>query len=121
MVEERMSFLEGANRALRTPLRWVWVGRMGVHPRAWETRTPPVPVPLDSFLSEPGHSYVLVDLRQVQTPSHQLFLPSDSEGPEFQESSPAEGGPAGSPGAPAHAGIHKPEGRPLPDGACESS
>nr|XP_019594212.1 PREDICTED: uncharacterized protein C6orf222 homolog [Rhinolophus sinicus] len=44
----------------------------------------------------------------------------DSEGPEFQESSPAEGGPAGSPGAPAHAGIHKPEGRPLPDGACES-
>ncbi|XP_032959400.1 LOW QUALITY PROTEIN: protein BNIP5 [Rhinolophus ferrumequinum] len=44
----------------------------------------------------------------------------DSEGPEFQESSPAEGGPAGSPGAPAHASSHKPEGRPLPDGASES-
>ncbi|XP_045699649.1 protein BNIP5 isoform X2 [Phyllostomus hastatus] len=42
------------------------------------------------------------------------------EGLEFQEPSPAEGGRVGSSEASSQAGSHKPEGRPLPDGACES-
>lgn len=42
------------------------------------------------------------------------------EDPEFRESSPAEGGRVGSPESPSQAGSHEPEGRPLPDGACES-
>ncbi|XP_070275233.1 LOW QUALITY PROTEIN: protein BNIP5 [Myotis yumanensis] len=44
----------------------------------------------------------------------------DPEGPEFRESSPAEGGRVGSSESPSEARSHEPEGRPLPDGACES-
>uniref|UniRef100_G1NU99 BCL2 interacting protein 5 n=1 Tax=Myotis lucifugus TaxID=59463 RepID=G1NU99_MYOLU len=44
----------------------------------------------------------------------------DPEGPEFRESSPAEGGRVGSSESPSQARSHEPEGRPLPDGACES-
>ncbi|XP_058409949.1 protein BNIP5 [Diceros bicornis minor] len=44
----------------------------------------------------------------------------DLEALEFQESSPAEGGPVGSSEAPSQARSHKPEGGPQPDGACES-
>lgn len=114
MVEERMRFLEGTNK--RCELR---EGRTSVRSLGNQDRL--VPVPLDSFLLEPGHSDVPVDLRQVQTHSHQFFLPSDPEELELQESSLAEGGPVGSSGAPSQARGHKPEGRPLPDGACESS
>ncbi|XP_045049163.2 protein BNIP5 [Desmodus rotundus] len=42
------------------------------------------------------------------------------EGPEFQESSPTEEGRVGSSEASSQARSHKLEGRPLPDGACES-
>ncbi|KAF5929652.1 hypothetical protein HPG69_002374 [Diceros bicornis minor] len=48
------------------------------------------------------------------------LLPPDLEALEFQESSPAEGGPVGSSEAPSQARSHKPEGGPQPDGACES-
>ncbi|XP_014638052.1 PREDICTED: uncharacterized protein C6orf222 homolog [Ceratotherium simum simum] len=44
----------------------------------------------------------------------------DLEALEFQESSPAEGGPVGSSEAPSQARSHKPEGVPQLDGACES-
>ncbi|XP_054578376.1 protein BNIP5 [Eptesicus fuscus] len=44
----------------------------------------------------------------------------DPEGPEFRESSPAEGGRVGSSESPSQARSHDPEERPLPDGACES-
>ncbi|XP_061051103.1 protein BNIP5 isoform X2 [Eubalaena glacialis] len=44
----------------------------------------------------------------------------DPEDLEFQESSPAEGGPVGSSEAPSQARSHKPEAGPQPDGANES-
>lgn len=44
----------------------------------------------------------------------------DLEEPKLQESSPAEEGPAGSSAAHAQDRSHKPEGRPLLDGACDS-
>ncbi|XP_037002087.2 protein BNIP5 [Artibeus jamaicensis] len=53
---------------------------------------------------------------------HQPSIDSslELEGLEYQESSPAEGGQVGSSEASSQAGSHKLEGRPLPDGACES-
>ncbi|XP_070100576.1 protein BNIP5 isoform X2 [Equus caballus] len=53
-----------------------------------------------------------------QRPSSSSSL--DLEDLEFQESSPAEGGPARSSEAPSQARSHKPEGGPQPDGASES-
>ncbi|XP_036104557.1 protein BNIP5 [Molossus molossus] len=44
----------------------------------------------------------------------------DPESIEFQESSPAEEARVGSSESPSQARSHRPEGRPLPDGACES-
>ncbi|XP_036270950.1 protein BNIP5 [Pipistrellus kuhlii] len=44
----------------------------------------------------------------------------DPEDSESREPSPAEGGRVGSSESPSQAGSQEPEGRPLPDGACES-
>ncbi|XP_060164643.1 protein BNIP5 [Globicephala melas] len=51
---------------------------------------------------------------------HSISSNPDPEDVEFQESSPAEGGPVGSSEAPSQARSHKPEAGPQPHGANES-
>ncbi|XP_077017729.1 protein BNIP5 [Tamandua tetradactyla] len=53
---------------------------------------------------------------------HRPSIPSslDLERLDYQEPSPAEGGPAGSPETPTQAGSHKPEGAAQLEEACES-